>query len=754
MSPALTTLVSFSSTTGAGPFGSLIADANGNLFGTTRSGGANNVGTVFEIVKTGAGYSSTPITLVNFDGSNGANPFDSLIADASGNLFGTTYLGGANNAGTVFEIVKTGAGYSSTPTTLVNFDTTNGLKPQSSLIADANGNLFGTTAGEPFVFPNPTAGTVFEIVKTGAGYSSTPTTLVNFDFTNGASPTGSLIADANGNLFGTTSGGGYGAGTVFEIVKTGAGYSSTPTTLVNFNITYGASPIGSLIADANGNLFGTTYVGGTYGAGTVFEIVKTGAGYSSTPINLVNFDTTNGANPTGSLIADANGNLFGTTYGGTGTVFEIVKTAAGYSSTPITLVNFNNANGANPYGDLLADANGNLFGTTSGGGTNAAGTVFEITGSGFGLVVPPPANPAPPAGTTADMILRHSSGQYAIYDLRNNVILANYLLVSVGTEWQFAGVGGFQAGDTSDMMLRNADTGAFQVYNISNNNITNSALLGTVGLNWDIAGFGNFSSRGETDMILRDGNTGAFLLYDISNNQITSTFPLGTVGLEWHVSGINNHGTESDMVLRNGNTGALLLYAISNNQITGAFSLGAVGLNWQVAGFGNFSSVPGEGDMLMRNLDTGNFLVYNIRNNQVTGVFGLGAVGLDWQVAGFGPFSGPGASDMMLRNVNTSECEVYNIANNRITGFAELRTIGLDFTGGPPIGTIGLDWQVGGFAADPPTGAMGSSDSSTTQLVQAMAGFGGGSGAGDGLNTAPLGADMSQQTFLTTAQHA
>src|SRR5947207_2301012 len=105
MSPALTTLVSFNSVNGAGPFGSLIADANGDLFGTARSGGANNVGTVFEIVKTAASYSSSPTTLVNFDGSNGANPFDSLTADADGNLFGTTYLGGANNAGTVFEIV-------------------------------------------------------------------------------------------------------------------------------------------------------------------------------------------------------------------------------------------------------------------------------------------------------------------------------------------------------------------------------------------------------------------------------------------------------------------------------------------------------------------------------------------------------------------------------------------------------------------------------------------------------------------------
>jgi len=193
--------------------------------------------------------------------------------------------------------------------------------------------------------------------------------------------------------------------------------------------------------------------------------------------------------------------------------------------------------------------------------------------------------------------------------------------------------------------------------------------------------------------------------------------------------------------LRNGNTGALLLYAISNNQITGAFSRGAVGLNWQVAGFGNFSSVPGEGDMLMRNMDTGSFLVYDISNNQVTGVFGLGAVGLDWQVAGFGPISRAGASDMVLRNANTGDFEIYNIANNQIT-----RTVSM--------WPIGLDWQVEGFAADPPAGAVGRSDNSTAQLVQAMAGFGGGSGAADGLNAGFGNADTSQQTFLTMPQHA
>jgi hypothetical protein len=113
----------------------------------------------------------------------------------------------------------------------------------------------------------------------------------------------------------------------------------------------------------------------------------------------------------------------------------------------------------------------------------------------------------------------------------------------------------------------------------------------------------------------------------------------------------------------------------------------------------------------------------------------LGTVGLEWQVAGFGPISGAGKSDMVLRNVNTGAFQAYNIANNQLTGSTSL-------------GAVGLEWQLGGLAADPPAGAMGSADS-TPQLVQAMAGFGGGGGTADGLNTAPLGADASQQTFLT-----
>src|SRR5207249_4442414 len=117
-----------------------------DLFGATFNGGTNNAGTVFEIVKTGGSYASTPTTLVSFIGGHG-EPYAGLIADANGDLFGTTLQGGMNNVGTVFEIVNSGGSYASTPTTLVSFNVANGAYPYAGLIADANGDLFGTKCG-------------------------------------------------------------------------------------------------------------------------------------------------------------------------------------------------------------------------------------------------------------------------------------------------------------------------------------------------------------------------------------------------------------------------------------------------------------------------------------------------------------------------------------------------------------------------------------------------------------------------------
>jgi hypothetical protein len=148
---------------------------------------------------------------------------------------------------------------------------------------------------------------------------------------------------------------------------------------------------------------------------------------------------------------------------------------------------------------------------------------------------------------------------------------------------------------------------------------------------------------------------------------------------------------------------------------------------------------------LLRDTITGGLQVYDIANNQITGTAPIAfPVGLDWQFAGVAPVSAADASDLVLRNVNSGAFQVYNIANNQLTASA-------------PLGAVGVEWQLGGFAPTislppdvitQPEGLAGS----TSQLVQAMAGFGG--GAADTSNTVPLGADTSQQTFLTTPQHA
>jgi uncharacterized repeat protein (TIGR03803 family) len=221
------------------------------------------------------------------------------------------------------------AGSTPTESVLYSFCTqsncTDGANSSAGLIADANGNLFGTTrsGGNGANCPGTTGcGTVFEIAKSASGYASTPTILYSFcgapDCSDGAEPFAGLIADASGNLFGTTAAGGVGWGTVFEIAKTASGYASTPTILYSFSgeFAVGGSVPSGLIADASGNLFGTTTEGGANEEGAVFEIAKTASGYASIPTILYSFcsqsNCTDGAFPQAGVIVDASGNLLGT----------------------------------------------------------------------------------------------------------------------------------------------------------------------------------------------------------------------------------------------------------------------------------------------------------------------------------------------------------------------------------------------------------------------------------------------------------
>ncbi len=361
---SLTTLATFNFSNGASPVGGVIMDSSGNLYGTTTSSEPEfppGGGTVFELPQ----GSGTVITLDSL-GENPLHPDGDLIMDSSGNLYGTTFGGGNGTTGgvlgTVFEL-PLGSG---TIDALASFGATqtDGARPWGGVIMDSSGNLYGTTeAAGPYGY-----GTVFELPKGGG----TVTTLASFNGTNGANPYSGVIMDSSGNLYGTTEqGGACEDGTVFELPKG----SGTVTALASFNGTNGQDPYDGVIMDSSGNLYGTTYFGGTSDDGTVFELPQG----SATITALASFDGTHGANPFAGVIMDSSGNLYGTTYfGGTsddGTVFELPRGSA----TITALASFNGTNGADPYAGVVMDSSGNLYGTTESGGASNDGTVFEVT---------------------------------------------------------------------------------------------------------------------------------------------------------------------------------------------------------------------------------------------------------------------------------------------------------------------------------------------------------------------------------------
>jgi uncharacterized repeat protein (TIGR03803 family) len=349
-------------------------------------------------------------------GTDGANPESSLVADSAGNLYGATGAGGtgtncSGGCGTVFELSPSASGW--TETILYTFTGfLDGGLPWSSLVFDASGNLYGETRiGGP-----GQCGTVFKLSRNSNG-TWTETVLYGFKgaldrLTDGDEPIGGTIFDAKGNLYGTTSlGGGKGVttcsffsidgcGTVFKLTPTSSG-EWTETQLYAFSgTTDGAIPFGGVAFDSKGDLVGTaTYEGGAnpdceYGCGTVFRLTPhatSSGGWRFSRIFLFNFK--NGAVPHGRLVANASGNLYGTTTQGgsfgAGTIFELSAPVSGAWKETL-LHNFTQGTdgedaGLGPEGPLLFDASGNLFGAVPAGGNNFnPGVAFELTPAAHG----------------------------------------------------------------------------------------------------------------------------------------------------------------------------------------------------------------------------------------------------------------------------------------------------------------------------------------------------------------------------------
>ena len=359
---------------GAYPYAGLLLDMAGNLYGTTTVGGSSNQGTVFKVDTSG-----TETVLHSFSGADGISPYAGVIMDAKGNLYGTTQNGGTGcsgtGCGTVFELMpKAGGDWTETVLHKFTFNPDGG-DPTAVLVQDANGNLYSTT--EVGGTGTNIGGTVFKVSKAGK-----ETVLHSFEggSQDGAFPyLAGVIRDTKGNLYGDTFKGGaspYDGGVVYKLGKSGA-----LTVLHSFPVSEwdGELPMGTPVMDKQGNLYGTTSTGGpNYGI-----VWKVSQKRKETVLHRFAGGPSDGAFPYAGVILDAQGNLYGvTTLGGTGTVCGQYACGTVYklskNGTLTLLHSFTGADGNYPVGGLIMDAKGNLYGTTVYGGSGGYGTVFKV----------------------------------------------------------------------------------------------------------------------------------------------------------------------------------------------------------------------------------------------------------------------------------------------------------------------------------------------------------------------------------------
>ena len=315
-------------------------------------------------------------------GADGGNPNSSLILDGKGNLYGTTSGGGTSQnctgCGTVFEFAR-GSNGTWTQNVLYNSGSmsnfADGLGPQGRLTFDSKGNLYGTTVGGGSSFQ----GTVFEL-SPGSNGTWTETVLYNFTGgSNGANPFNGVVLDSTGNLYGTASGGASGFGLIFELV---AGTNGTLTYKILYNFTGnndGAYPYGTLLFDQAGNIYGVCPQGGTHDYGLVFRLTAGSNGKWKEKVLHVFPGGSAGSNPIGGLVWDSAGNLFGVA-----SYIAYELSSSNGTWTEKTLHSFGGgSDGASPQAALAIDKAGNLYGMTYSGGAHR-GTVYELSPSSNG----------------------------------------------------------------------------------------------------------------------------------------------------------------------------------------------------------------------------------------------------------------------------------------------------------------------------------------------------------------------------------
>jgi len=394
-SPKYKVLHSFNGSDGSAPWAGVILDSRRNVYGTTVAGGGGagcgeeGCGAVFELTPNSKGGWVESI-LYNFPLGNG-DGFDvhgSLLLDASGNLYGTTVNGGqtgcGRTCGTVYELMPTASGWQQT--TLLEFNLSDGAEPYAGVVMDSAGNLYGTAPGGG---PN-TGGVAYELSPGSGGWNETVLNGFHISYygkpaPGGSAPYAGLILGASGNLYGTTYEGGAacasGCGVVYELTPaSGGGWNETVLHTFGNNVTDGVTPgWGALFMDSSGALYGTTQGGGSYG-GVVFKLTPKANGRWKETI-LHDFDPS-AYGPNAGVVMDKSGNLYGSTGNGgfqdCGVIYKLApKPKDKWKYTVLHI--FNGTDGCIPEGNLVLDKKGNLYGGTVGGGAYSNGAVFKLT---------------------------------------------------------------------------------------------------------------------------------------------------------------------------------------------------------------------------------------------------------------------------------------------------------------------------------------------------------------------------------------
>jgi uncharacterized repeat protein (TIGR03803 family) len=329
-----------------------------------------------------AAHAQTFGVIYNFAGRDGGDP-NAGVTIRAGNLYGTSYSGGAN--GVVYELTRFGSNWVYTPLSFLSA----GFGPKARAVFGPNGNLYSTAGDLP-----PNHGVLFDVIpplsicKT-ADCHWTEEVIYRFQGAGDGSMPGSgdLIWDQQGNIYGTTINGGQADfGTVYEVMHSGNQY--TESVIHSFSGPDGAYPQGGIISDGKGNFFGTTVQGGLYNFGSIFELTyNPGVGWVETVIYSFQ-NLSDGRQPVGGLVMDASGNLYGTTQTngsqGAGTAFELSPSGNGRTFNLLYSFAGNSNDLCGPQAPLTLDTTGNLYGTTQCSGAHGLGSIFELTNTGNG----------------------------------------------------------------------------------------------------------------------------------------------------------------------------------------------------------------------------------------------------------------------------------------------------------------------------------------------------------------------------------